>query len=99
MVYVPNSRSGSVTVIDPKTYRVLDTGGPSGKLNGWEVREGNNATKLAGLTRIRSWVKRSSSMSFGPGTPITLIPTEHCPRSSMSGGASGPGPENRTHAG
>jgi hypothetical protein len=39
-----------VAGIDPRTYRVLDTGGLSGKLNGWEVRDGNNATKLAGLT-------------------------------------------------
>ena len=59
----------------------------------------SGVTKLAGLTRIRSWVKRSSSISLGPGTPITLIPTEHWPRSSMSGGAYGPGPEKRTHAG
>jgi hypothetical protein len=39
-----------VAGVDPKTYRVLDTGGPSGTLNGWEVRDGNGATKLAGLT-------------------------------------------------
>ena len=53
-------------------------------------------TKLAGLTRIRSWVSRSSSISLGPGTPITLMPTEHWPKSSRSGGAYGPGPEKRT---
>lgn len=39
-----------VAGVDPKTYRVLDTGGPSGRLNGWEVRDGNSATKLTGLT-------------------------------------------------
>jgi hypothetical protein len=39
-----------VAGVDPKTYRALDTGGPSGILNGWEVRDGNTTTKLGGLT-------------------------------------------------
>ena len=59
----------------------------------------SGVTKLAGETRIRSWVADSSSISFGPGTCITLMATEHWPKSSRSGGAYGPGPENRTYAG
>ena len=34
-------------------------------------------TKLAGLTRIRSWVQPLVLHQLGPGTPITLMPTEH----------------------
>src|SRR2546426_15031 len=59
----------------------------------------SGVTKLAGDTRIRSWVSRSSAISLGPATPISLMATEHWPRSSRSGGANGPGPEKRTQAG
>ena len=47
---------------------------------------------------VKSWVKRSSSSSFGPGTPISLMPMLTTPTSSMSGGLAGPGPANRTQA-
>ena len=47
---------------------------------------------------VKSWVKRSSSRSFGPGTPISLALMLTTPTSSMSGGLAGPGPANRTQA-
>ncbi len=47
----------------------------------------------------KSCVKRSSSISLGPGTPITFTPMLSTPTSSMSGGSAGPGPPKRTQAG
>jgi hypothetical protein len=40
-----------VAGVDPKTYRMLDTGDLSGRLNGWEVRDSSagDGTKLTGL--------------------------------------------------
>ena len=40
----------------------------------------------------------SSSISFGPGTPISLMLMLMNPTSSMSGVTYGPGPEKRTQA-
>jgi hypothetical protein len=41
-----------VAGVDPKTFRMLDTGDLSGRLNGWEVREvtEGDGTKLEGLS-------------------------------------------------
>jgi hypothetical protein len=49
-------------------------------------------------TMMKSWVSFSSSISFGPSTPITLIEQLTKPTSSISFGMSGPGPAKRTHA-
>ena len=45
-----------------------------------------------------SWVNFSSSISFRPGTPISLMLMLMKPTSSMSGVMYGPGPEKRTQA-
>ncbi len=61
--------------------------------------------RVSGVTNVgvdtpnRSCVKRSSGISFGPGTSINLTLMLMNPTSSMSGVMYGPGPEKRTHAG
>jgi YVTN family beta-propeller protein len=61
MVYVPNSRSGSVTVIDPKTYQVVRTF-PTGKVPQHVVPSYDLSTL---------WVANNSSNSLTPIDPIT----------------------------
>jgi len=61
MVYVPNSRSGSVTVIDPKTYRVVRTF-PTGKVPQHVVPSYDLSTL---------WVANNSSNSLTPIDPVT----------------------------
>jgi YVTN family beta-propeller protein len=61
MVYVPNSRSGSVTVIDPKTYQVLRTF-PTGKVPQHVVPSYDLSTL---------WVANNSSNSLTPIDPLT----------------------------
>jgi YVTN family beta-propeller protein len=56
MVYVPNSRSGSVTVIDPKTYQVVRTF-PTGKVPQHVVPSYDLSTL---------WVANNSSNSLTP---------------------------------
>ncbi len=63
MVYVPNSRSGSVTVIDPKTYQVLRTF-PTGKVPQHVVPSYDLSTL---------WVANNSSNSLTPIDPITAV--------------------------
>jgi YVTN family beta-propeller protein len=60
-VYVPNSRSGSVTVIDPKTYQVERTF-PTGKVPQHVVPSYDLSTL---------WVANNSSNSLTPIDPIT----------------------------
>ena len=55
-------------------------------------------TKVGVDTPNMSCVCFSSSISFGPGTPISLMLMLMKPTSSMSGVTYGPGPEKRTHA-
>ena len=60
--------------------------------------------RVSGVTNVgvetpsMSCVCCSSSSSFGPGTPISLMLMLMNPTSSMSGVMYGPGPEKRTHA-
>jgi YVTN family beta-propeller protein len=61
MVYVPNSRSGSVTVIDPKTYQVVRTF-PTGKVPQHVVPSYDLSTL---------WVANNSSNSLTPIDPVT----------------------------
>jgi YVTN family beta-propeller protein len=61
MVYVPNSRSGSVTVIDPKTYEVVRTF-PTGKVPQHVVPSYDLSTL---------WVANNSSNSLTPIDPVT----------------------------
>src|SRR6267143_2400245 len=61
MVYVPNSRSGSVTVIDPKTYQVVRTF-PTGKVPQRVVPSYDLSTL---------WVANNSSNSLTPIDPLT----------------------------
>lgn len=61
MVYVPNSRSGSVTVIDPKTYQVVRTF-PTGKIPQHVVPSYDLSTL---------WVANNSSNSLTPIDPVT----------------------------
>lgn len=61
MVYVPNSRSGSVTVIDPKTYQVVRTF-PTGKVPQHVVPSYDLSTL---------WVANNSSNSLTPIDPLT----------------------------
>jgi hypothetical protein len=62
-----------VAGVDPKTYRVLDTGGPSGTLNGWEVRDGNSATKLSGLAM-------DMALAWGADGSIVVADVTHTDR-------------------
>src|SRR3982074_632177 len=61
MVYVPNSRSGSVTVIDPKTYQVVRTF-PTGRVPQHVVPSYDLSTL---------WVANNSSNSLTPIDPTT----------------------------
>src|SRR6267143_4010943 len=61
MVYVPNSRSGSVTVIDPRTYQVVRTF-PTGKVPQHVVPSYDLSTL---------WVANNSSNSLTPIDPLT----------------------------
>jgi YVTN family beta-propeller protein len=61
MVYVPNSRSGDVTVIDPKTYQVVRTF-PTGKVPQHVVPSYDLSTL---------WVANNSSNSLTPIDPVT----------------------------
>ena len=61
MVYVPNSRSGNVTVIDPKTYQVVRTF-PTGKVPQHVVPSYDLSTL---------WVANNSSNSLTPIDPVT----------------------------
>ena len=61
MVYVPNSRSGSVTVIDPKTYQVVRT-----FLTGKVPQHVVPSYDLSTL-----WVANNSSNSLTPIDPLT----------------------------
>ncbi|HEV2018513.1 MAG TPA: hypothetical protein VGQ98_09445 [Gemmatimonadaceae bacterium] len=63
MVYVPNSRSGSVTVIDPKTYQVVRTF-PTGKVPQHVVPSYDLSTL---------WVANNSSNSLTPIDPVTSV--------------------------
>jgi YVTN family beta-propeller protein len=65
MVYVPNSRSGSVTVIDPKTYQVVRTF-PTGKVPQHVVPSYDLSTL---------WVANNSSNSLTPIDPVTAVRT------------------------
>jgi YVTN family beta-propeller protein len=64
MVYVPNSRSGSVTEIDPKTYQIVRTF-PTGKVPQHVVP----AHDLSTL-----WVANNSSNTLTPIDPVTATP-------------------------
>ncbi len=61
MVYVPNSRSGTVTVIDPKTYQVVRTF-PTGRVPQHVVPSYDLSTL---------WVANNSSNSLTPIDPVT----------------------------
>jgi len=61
MVYVPNSRSASVTVIDPRTYQVVRTF-PTGKVPQHVVPSYDLSTL---------WVANNSSNSLTPIDPLT----------------------------
>ena len=61
MVYVPNSRSGTVTVIDPKTYQVVRTF-PTGKVPQHVVPSYDLSTL---------WVANNASNSLTPIDPFT----------------------------
>ena len=61
MVYVPNSRSASVTVIDPRTYQVVRTF-PTGKVPQHVVPSYDLSTL---------WVANNSSNSLTPIDPVT----------------------------
>ena len=61
-----------VAGVDPKTYRVLDTGGPSGALDGWEVRDAT-ATKLSGLTM-------DMALAWGADGSIVVADVTHMDR-------------------
>jgi YVTN family beta-propeller protein len=61
MVYVPNSRSGDVTEIDPKTYQVVRTF-PTGKVPQHVVPSYDLSTL---------WVANNSSNSLTPIDPVT----------------------------
>jgi YVTN family beta-propeller protein len=61
MVYVPNSRSGSVTVIDPKTYQVVRTF-PTGKVPQHVIPSYDLSTL---------WVANNHSNSLTPIDPVT----------------------------
>jgi YVTN family beta-propeller protein len=61
MVYVPNSRSGSVTIIDPKTYQVVRTF-PTGKVPQHVVPSYDLSTL---------WVANNSSNTLTPIDPLT----------------------------
>jgi YVTN family beta-propeller protein len=63
MVYVPNSRSGSVTVIDPKTYQVVRTF-PTGKVPQHVVPSYDLSTL---------WVANNWSNSLTPIDPVTAV--------------------------
>ena len=63
MVYVPNSRSGSVTVIDPKTYQAVRTF-PTGKVPQHVVPSYDLSTL---------WVANNSSNSLTPIDPVTAV--------------------------
>ncbi|MHB8459351.1 MAG: WD40 repeat domain-containing protein [Candidatus Limnocylindrales bacterium] len=53
--------------IDPQTGRVLDTGDLSGRLLGWEVRDGTTTTPLeTGAARI-------PEVAWGPGGSIVVV--------------------------
>ena len=59
-------------------------------LTGWAETQGPPPTRTYGfqVTFFRSRTDGAATASrFSPGTPMTLMATEHCPRSSMSGGA------------
>lgn len=64
-----------VAGVDPKTYRVLDTGDLSGRLNGWEVRDGSDTTgtKLAGLGM-------DMALAWGPDGSIVVADATHADR-------------------
>jgi len=55
--------------------------------------------KVGAVIPVKSCVHRSSPRSFSPGTPISLMAMLMMPPSFTSGGATGPGPPNRTQAG
>src|ERR1700704_5978317 len=61
MVYVPNSRSASVTVIDPRTYQVVRTF-PTGKVPQHVVPSYDLSTL---------WVANNSSNTLTPIDPVT----------------------------
>jgi YVTN family beta-propeller protein len=61
MVYVPNSRSGDVTLIDPKTYQVVRTF-PTGKVPQHVVPSYDLSTL---------WVANNSSNTLTPIDPLT----------------------------
>ena len=61
MVYVPNSRSGTVTIIDPKTYQVVRTF-PTGKVPQHVVPSYDLSTL---------WVANNSSNTLTPIDPFT----------------------------
>src|SRR6202171_1596005 len=63
MVYVPNSRSGSVTVIDPKTYQVVRAF-PTGKVPQHVVPSYDISTL---------WVANNSSNTLTPIDPVTAL--------------------------
>jgi YVTN family beta-propeller protein len=63
LVYVPNSRSASVTVIDPTTYRVLRTF-PTGAVP-------QHVVPSYDLTRL--WVLNNGSSTITPIDPVTGI--------------------------
>lgn len=61
LVYVPNSRSGTVTVIDPATYRIVRTF-PTGEVP-------QHVVPAYDLTRL--WVLNNQSSSLTPIDPVT----------------------------
>jgi YVTN family beta-propeller protein len=63
MVYVPNSRSGTVTLIDPKTYQVVRTF-PTGKVPQHVVPSYDLSTL---------WVANNSSNTLTPIDPLTAV--------------------------
>ena len=65
----------------------------------WALALVSGVTKVGVETPNMSSVCCSSSISFAPGTPISLMLMLMKPTSSMSGVMYGPGPEKRTQAG
>jgi hypothetical protein len=75
-----NGTSTQTAGVDPKTSKVLDTGGLSGTLNGWELTDGASHVKLDGLTM-------AVTLAWGPGGTIVIADVNQSDQAATIGTA------------
>lgn len=76
-----NGTTTQTAGVDPKTFRVLDTGGLSGTLNGWEITDGASHVKLDGLTM-------AVTLAWGPDGTIVIADVNQADGAATIGTAS-----------